>query len=76
MNRVVITGRGAVSPFGPGVANLINGIRTGQSGVKIMDDWRRIGGLHSYLAAPVPEIDAKQYLPRSIRRTTSAMPEL
>ena len=73
MNRVVITGRGAVSPFGPGVANLITGIRSGQSGVRIMEEWRRIGGLHSYLAAPVPRIDPKQYLPRSVRRTMGDM---
>ena len=73
MNRVVITGRGAVSPFGPGVASLIDGIRAGKSGVKMMEEWRRISGLHSYLAAPVPEIDPRQYLPRSVRRTMGDM---
>lgn len=73
MNRVVITGRGAVSPFGTGVASLIEGVRQGRSGVRLMEDWRRINGLHSYLAAPVPAIDARDHLPRSIRRTMGDM---
>ena len=73
MNRVVITGRGAVSPLGVGVANLSSGIRQGRSGVKIMEDWREISGLHSFLAAPVPEINPKEYLPRSVRRTMGNM---
>ncbi|MBU0482889.1 MAG: beta-ketoacyl-[acyl-carrier-protein] synthase family protein [Proteobacteria bacterium] len=73
LNRVVITGRGAVSPFGPGVKVLSDSVRHGMSGVRIMDDWRRIGGLYSYLAAPVPALDPKDYLPRVIRRSMGDM---
>jgi 3-oxoacyl-[acyl-carrier-protein] synthase II len=73
VNRVVITGRGAVSPFGVGCASLHNGIWQGCSGVKIMAAWQQIKGLKSFLAAPVPEIDAKVLLPRAMRRTMGDM---
>ncbi len=73
LNRVVITGRGAVSPFGVGVGNLVEGIWQGRSGVRIMEEWRRIKGLKSYLAAPVPPVDAREALPRAIRRTMGDM---
>jgi 3-oxoacyl-[acyl-carrier-protein] synthase II len=38
-----------------------------------MDDWRLIKGLKSFMAAPVPEIDAKLLLPRALRRTMGDM---
>lgn len=73
MNRVVITGRGAVSPYGIGVSALVDNVRQGKSAVRIIDEWRDIKGLGSYLAAPVPEIDARKYLPRAARRTMGDM---
>ncbi len=73
LKRVVITGRGAVSPFGAGVQNLVENVWQGRSGVKLMEEWRRIRGLKSYLAAPVPELDSRSELPRSIRRTMGDM---
>jgi 3-oxoacyl-[acyl-carrier-protein] synthase II len=73
LKRVVITGRGAVSPFGAGVRNLVDNVWQGRSGVRLMEEWRRIRGLKSYLAAPVPELDPRAELPRSIRRTMGDM---
>ena len=73
MNRVVITGRGAVSPYGVGVPTLVDNCWHGRSAVRCMDEWRSIKGLGSFLAAPVPDIDPKKYLPRSARRTMGDM---
>jgi 3-oxoacyl-[acyl-carrier-protein] synthase II len=73
LKRVVITGRGAVSPFGAGVGTLVDSVWQGRCGVRLMDEWRRIKGLKSYLAAPVPELDARSELPRAIRRTMGDM---
>ena len=73
LNRVVITGRGAVSPFGVGTDRLVSEVWQNRSGVKIMADWRQIKGLKSFMAAPVPEIDSKSLLPRSMRRTMGDM---
>ena len=69
MSRVVITGRGAVSPFGLGVDVLTNSIWAGKSAVQHMEKWQKIGGLKSHLAAPTPPFDSKKSLPRSLRRT-------
>lgn len=69
MNRVVITGRGAVSPYGLGVEQLLDGVWQGRSAVKVMEAWRQISGLKSLLAAPVPPFDAKNKLPRARRRS-------
>jgi 3-oxoacyl-[acyl-carrier-protein] synthase II len=73
MNRVVITGRGAVSPFGLGVGRLVDNIRQGRSAVRRIDEWAAIKGLGSLLAAPVPDFDTKGALPRNLRRTMGPM---
>jgi 3-oxoacyl-[acyl-carrier-protein] synthase II len=73
LNRVVITGRGAVSPFGLGVSALIENIWAGNSAIRRMPDWAEIEGLRSHIAAPVPDLDYKKLLPRSVRRTMGAM---
>lgn len=69
MKRVVITGRGAVSPFGIGIPALLEGLWSGRSGVRFMPEWAETPGLKSHLAAPVPSFDPKPFLPRSVRRT-------
>ena len=73
LKRVVITGRGAVSPFGLGVKALLDAIWNGRSGVQIMPKWQAIQGLKSFLAAPVPDFDEKALLPRVLRRTMGPM---
>lgn len=73
MNRVVITGRGAVSPYGVGVNELIEGCWHGKSAVRVIEEWKSIQGLGSYLAAPVPPLDARKFLPRTVRRTMGDM---
>ena len=73
MNRVVITGMGSVSPYGVGVQTLVDNCWLGRSAVCVIDEWKSIKGLGSYLAAPVPPLDPKKYLPRSARRTMGNM---
>ena len=73
LKRVVITGRGAVSPFGLGTADLLDGLWNGRSGIQLMPDWENIQGLQCHMAGPVPPFDAKPLLPRSIRRTMGPM---
>lgn len=71
--RVVITGRGAVSPFGLGVQTLLGNIWSGCSAVRQMPEWEGVEGLRSRIAAPVPPLDVKKLLPRSVRRTMGPM---
>jgi len=70
--RVVVTGMGAVSPFGKGVETLVEALLRGRSGVRFVDELGRYEGLRSLVAAPVPEIDPK-IIPRKHRRTMSPM---
>ncbi|MCD4814744.1 beta-ketoacyl-[acyl-carrier-protein] synthase family protein [bacterium] len=68
MRRVVITGRGVVSPFGAGVTPLLEALQTGKIGVCLQPAWHSIQGMHVSIAAPVPQLNEK-IIPRPIRRT-------
>jgi 3-oxoacyl-[acyl-carrier-protein] synthase II len=72
MRRVVVTGMGAVSPFGRGVECLMANLTAGQSAVTAVPELARITGLRSWVAARVPGIDPKQ-IPRKFRRSMSSM---
>jgi 3-oxoacyl-[acyl-carrier-protein] synthase II len=72
MNRVVVTGLGAVSPFGRGVDILVESLAKGQSGVTTVPELGRIGGIRSRVAALVKDVDVKE-IPRKFRRTMSRM---
>lgn len=72
LNRAVITGIGVVSPFGNGVAALMEGIRSGRSAVRYMEGWDQYIGLQSLLGAPVEMIDEKK-IPRQKRRSMGRM---
>jgi len=52
---------------------LVDAVWLGRSGVRLMGDWQKIGGLRSHVAAPVPAFDAKPLLPRTMRRTMGKM---
>ena len=72
MKRVVVTGMGAISPFGTGVTPLMDGLEAGKSGIAPMEALLEITGLNPTIAGQVPEIDAK-VIPRKFRRTMSPM---
>jgi 3-oxoacyl-[acyl-carrier-protein] synthase II len=70
--RVVITGIGAVSPFGTGVECLWEHLVAGDSAVRFIPKMAQLRGLRSSVAAMVPEIDASA-IPRKKRRFMSSM---
>ncbi|MBI9080484.1 MAG: beta-ketoacyl-[acyl-carrier-protein] synthase family protein [Pseudodesulfovibrio sp.] len=72
MKRVVITGMGAVSPFGTGTDSLMKSLSAGDSGIRSMDDFAQITGLKPTIAGKVPDYNAKS-IPRKFRRTMSPM---
>lgn len=72
MRRVVITGMGAVSPFGRGVANLVDSLVAGKSGIAVVPELKDIGGLRSFVAGLVPGVDPNE-IPRKHRRSMSRM---
>lgn len=72
MKRVVVTGMGAVSPFGRGVPALVGGLMSGMSAVKRLPGLEQVIGLRSLVGAVVPGVDGKE-IPRKFRRTMSPM---
>ncbi|GHV50254.1 beta-ketoacyl-ACP synthase II [Deltaproteobacteria bacterium] len=72
LKRVVITGTGAVSPFGRGSDTLFNGLYEGRSAVTYVSDLDRIKGLSPRVAGLVANVDITE-VPRKIRRSMSPM---
>ncbi|WP_147821943.1 beta-ketoacyl-[acyl-carrier-protein] synthase family protein [Salidesulfovibrio onnuriiensis] len=72
LNKVVITGLGAISPFGTGMDTLMNSLTSGQSGVRIMEELGGITGLRPRIGGKVLEYDAAS-IHRKYRRSMSAM---
>lgn len=72
LKRVVITGIGAVTPFGNGVPALMQGLEEGRSAVQRMEGWDKYIGLHSLVGAPA-EIKDEKRIPRQKRRSMGRM---
>ena len=68
MKRVVITGRGVVSPFGSNLTSLMDGLEKSKSGVLRMPGWEEYKGLNSLVGAPA-ELKGENAFPRKIRRS-------
>lgn len=72
MKRVVITGMGAVSPYGKGVDVLIDSLIKGKSGIIRLAELAEIQGLRSWVAGLAQDIEPKE-IPRKYRRSMSDM---
>ncbi len=72
MRRVVITGMGAVSPFGRGVTSLVDSLVEGRSGVAVVPALKEIGGMRSMVAGLVKDVNPNE-IPRKHRRSMSNM---
>lgn len=71
-HRVVITGMGAVSPFGVGVPVLWESLLRGDTAVSVCEMLQAMEGMRTHVAALVPEIDARS-IDRKKRRYMSNM---
>ncbi|WP_027389453.1 beta-ketoacyl-[acyl-carrier-protein] synthase family protein [Chrysiogenes arsenatis] len=72
LKRVVITGYGAISPFGNSVKELMTGFFEGRSAIEVDHSLTQLGGLRSFVVGKVKGIDEKQ-IPRKDRRSMSPM---
>ncbi len=77
--RVVVTGMGAVSPYGEGVQALVNGVEQGKhaltnfmQGAALTDKAYDIGGSAVSVAGMVPKLQEKR-IARELRRSMSPM---
>lgn len=69
--RVVITGMGAVSPFGTGIDPLISGVASNSCAIRALPK-EAMPGFTSRVVAQVPAVQSKR-IPRELRRTMSPM---
>lgn len=71
LTKVVITGAGAVSPYGIGVPVFLQKLFEGRSAIKNMRaEWsEHIEDLMCYVGAPLPEPLDEQLIPRKFRKT-------
>jgi 3-oxoacyl-[acyl-carrier-protein] synthase II len=69
--RVVITGMGAVSPYGEGVGALMSGMRGDACALRPLPEYS-LHGLSCRVAGLVPPLDERR-IPRDLRRTMSPM---
>lgn len=70
--RVVITGVGAVSPFGWGVEPMLKGLSNNQCALSSMVEKDAVGGMTTSVAGKVPLLEAN-FIPREYRRSMSQM---
>ncbi len=75
MKRVFLSGAGMVTSLGKNMEETWQAILEGKSGVRVMEEWKTLKGLNSFLGAPAPEVDITS-IPRSVRRTMSRMSHL
>jgi len=67
--RVVVTGIGPLTPIGTGRNQFWDALRTGQSGVRRVDNLVDLSGIDVLIGAPVLEFDPLNYMqPRRVRR--------
>jgi len=70
--RIVVTGFGAVTPYGCGVPTMWQALREGRTAVRCCPALAQVQGLRTTVAAEVPEVDA-QWIDRKKRRYMSKM---
>jgi 3-oxoacyl-[acyl-carrier-protein] synthase II len=71
-NRVVITGIGAVSPYGLGSSLLADKMIEGKSSISFNETLASIPDMSSQISSKVPDLDFS-YIPRHFRRSMSNM---
>lgn len=71
-HRVVITGTGAVSPFGWNTKMLLDGLAAGRCSLSSLTESDAVGGMQVRVAGKVPDFDVK-FIPREYRRSMSSM---
>ena len=69
MRRVVVTGFGIVSSIGNSVAEVVDSLKEGRTGVRASDEYRELG-MRSHVHAPV-EIDLEALVDRKLKRFMS-----
>lgn len=69
MNRVVITGVGAISPLGHDWETVSARLKGTQNAIQVMEDWAQYEGLNTRLGAPAQSFDLPAHYNRKTTRS-------
>lgn len=69
MNRVVVTGMGALTPLGDNWGSFHQALDASQSGVRRIDEWAEFKDLHTQLAAPIDYFEKPEHYTRKHTRS-------
>ena len=67
--RVVVTGRGVLSPLGHDWPTVLARLRTGRNAVQRFDDWGRYKGLNTRLGVPAQPFELPEHYTRKATRS-------
>ena len=67
--RVVVTGRGVLSPLGHDWPTVLARLRSGRNAVQRFDDWGRYKGLNTRLGVPAQPFDLPEHYTRKATRS-------
>lgn len=67
MKRVVITGMAAITPIGNDWAVVSEKLKAQQTGIQVMEEWRKFKGLNTQLAAPTDFSRPGHYSRKQVR---------
>ncbi len=67
MNRVVITGMSAITPIGNDWQRVSENLKAQNTGIQLMEDWKKYKGLKTLLGAPADFSRPKHYSRKQIR---------
>jgi 3-oxoacyl-[acyl-carrier-protein] synthase II len=63
-HRVVITGMSGLTSLGSSWSEIIENIRHGETGIAVMDEWKKIKGINSHLGGPIRDFQLPSHYTR------------
>jgi len=67
MRRVVVTGMAGISPIGNDWSTVASNLKSGHTGIQVMDDWEKYSGLETRLGGPCDFSRPKHYSRKDVR---------
>ncbi|MDA7742313.1 beta-ketoacyl-ACP synthase [Francisellaceae bacterium] len=74
--RVVVTGMSGITSLGSDWKTISENMRQGKTGVRLMDEWLPIKGMHSYLGAPILDFKVPEHYSRKQLRAMGRVAKL
>ena len=75
-NRVVVTGMSGITSLGDNWQDIFNAMENKKNGITIMEEWKKIHGLHTCLGGPIKEFSLPEHYTRKKSRSMGRVSEL